>query len=72
MDDEFKADKEVKLLLDKYARDELSVMFSELDVNITQDEVKYVINQLQNGKSPGNFWYEMNFWLRVKISWHHI
>ena len=53
-DDEFIADNEVKLLLDKYARDELSVMFSELDVSITQDEVKYAINQLHNGKSPGN------------------
>ena len=52
--DEFIADNEVKLLLDKYARDELSVMFSELDVSITQDEVKYAINQLHNGKSPGN------------------
>ena len=29
-------------------------MFSELDVNITQDEVKYAINQIHNGKSPGN------------------
>ena len=29
-------------------------MFSELDVSITQDEVKYAINQLHNGKSPGN------------------
>ena len=53
-DDEFIADNEVKLLLDKYARDELSVMFSELDVSIAQDEVKYAINQLHNGKSPGN------------------
>ena len=52
-DDEFIADKEVKLLLDKYARDELSVMFSELDVIITQDEVKYAINQLHNVTSQG-------------------
>ena len=53
-DDELNADNEVKLLLDKYARNELSIMFSELDVNITQDEIKYALNQLQNGKFPGN------------------
>ena len=47
------ADEDVLLSNDRYVREELHIMFEELNIPITQQEISKSIKQLKNNKSPG-------------------
>lgn len=51
--DFYTPDEDVLHFYDRYVKGEIQVMFNELDVPISEDEIAKAIHQLSNGKSAG-------------------